>query len=194
MLPAQLALVRIYDSHFYRDGGSFRHVGPHVRGRWDHHLPDPDTGAPVPNGERGVLYVTLTLRCAAAEVFGDDRRISPSSTQRLAVLEVDRPLDLVDTRGLAAVQLGVAAGALRTRDRDLTQRVARQLYAETDADGLLYEGWQTGETCVCLWERVANRVDVLDDRGLIDDPFVALDLAVIADELHYDRPDIASQR
>lgn len=193
-LPAHLPLLRIYDSHFYRDGASFRHVGPHVRGRWDHHLPDPDTGAPIPNGERGVLYVTITLRCAVAEVFGDDRRVSPSSTQRLAVLEVDRPLDLVDTRGLAAVPLGVAAGALRARDRDLTQRVARQLYAETDADGLLYEGWQTGETCVCLWERVADRVEVLDDRGLIDDPFVALDLAVIADELLYDWPGITSQR
>jgi hypothetical protein len=193
-LPARLPLLRIYDSHFYRDGASFRHLGPHVRGRWDHHLPDPDTGAPVPNGERGVLYVTLTLRCAVAEVYGDDRRVSPSSTQRLAVLEVDRPLDLVDTRGLAAVPLGVAAGALRARDRDLTQRIARQLYAQTDADGLLYEGWQTGETCVCLWERVAERVEVLDDRGLIDDPFVALDLAVLADELLYDWPGISSQQ
>ena len=129
-----------------------------------------------------------------AEVFGDDRRVSPSSTQRLAVLEVDRPLDLVDTRGLAAVPLGVAAGALRARDRDLTQRIARQLHAETDADGLLYEGWQTGETCVCLWERVAGRVEVADDRGLIDDPVIALDLAVIADELLYDWPGISAGR
>lgn len=194
LLPAQLPLVRIYDAHFYRDGASFRHLGPHVRGRWDHHLADPATGAPTPNGDRGVLYATLSLRCAVAEVFGDDRRVSPSASQRLAVLSVDRPLDLVDTRGLAAVPLGVAAGALRARDRDLTQRIARQLYAETDADGLLYEGWQTGETCVCLWERVADRVEVLDDRGLIDDPVVALDLAVIADELLYDWPGVWSER
>ncbi|MGH8888283.1 MAG: RES domain-containing protein, partial [Acidothermaceae bacterium] len=178
----------IYDAHFYRDGASFRFLGPHIRGRWDHHLPDPLTGAPVANSERGVLYATLTLRCAVAEVFGDDRRVSPSSTQRLAVLEAAQSLDLVDTRGLAAVPLGVPAGALRARDRALTQRIARELYAETDADGLLYEGWQTGETCVCLWERVEPDVEVLDDRGLIDDPDVALDLAVIADELLYDRP------
>lgn len=190
VLPAGTPLVRIYDAHFYRDGASFRHLGPHIRGRWDHHLADPETGAPVPNGDRGVLYATLTLRCAVAEVFGDDRRVSPSATQRLAVLAVTRRIELVDTCGLAAVPLGVPAGALRARDRGLTQRVARELYESTDADGLLYEGWQTGEGCVCLWERVEDAVDVLDDRGLIDDPEVALDLAVIADELGYDRPTV----
>ena len=188
LLAAGTPLVRIYDAHFYRDGASFRYLGPHLRGRWDHQLADPATGAPVPNGERGVLYATLSLRCAVAEVFGDDRRVSPSATQRLAVLAVDRPLELIDTCGLAAVPLGVPAGALRARDRALTQRIARELYESTDADGLLYEGWQTGEACVCLWERVESAVEVLDDRGLLDDPEVALDLAVIADELGYDRP------
>jgi hypothetical protein len=188
LLAAGTPLVRIYDVHFYRDGASFRYLGPHLRGRWDHQLADPATGAPVPNGERGVLYATLSLRCAVAEVFGDDRRVSPSATQRLAVLAVDRPLELIDTCGLAAVPLGVPAGALRARDRALTQRIARELYESTDADGLLYEGWQTGEACVCLWERVESAVEVLDDRGLLDDPEVALDLAVIADELGYDRP------
>lgn len=188
VLAAGTPLVRIYDAHFYRDGASFRYLGPHLRGRWDHHLADPDTGAPVPNGDRGVLYATLSLRCAVAEVFGDDRRVSPSATQRLAVLAVERPIELIDTCGLAAVPLGVPAGALRARDRALTQRVARELYEGTDADGLLYEGWQTGEPCVCLWERVEAAVEVLDDRGLSDDPEVALDLAVIADELGYDRP------
>jgi hypothetical protein len=187
-LPPHTALVRIYDSHFYRDGASFRHLGPHVRGRFDHHLADPATGAPVPNGDRGVLYATLSLRCAVAEVFGDDRRVSPSSTQRLAILDLDRPLDLVDTRGPAAIPLGVASGALRARDRALTQRISREVYDGTDADGLLYEGWQTGEDCVCLWERAEPDVQLLDDRGLLDDPDVAIDLAVIADELGYDRP------
>jgi hypothetical protein len=142
----------------------------------------------VPNGVRGVLYATLSLRCAVAEVFGDDRRVSPSPTQRLAILEVRRPLRLIDTCGLAAVPLGVPAGALRARDRALTQRIARELYDSTDADGLSYEGWQTGEPCVCLWERVEPDVEVVDDRGLIDDPAVSLELAVLADELLFDRP------
>jgi hypothetical protein len=181
-------LVRIYDAYFYRDGASFRFVGPHLRGRFDHHLPDPETGAPVPNQDRGVLYATSSLQCAVAEAFGDDRRVSPSSTQRLAVLAVRRPLDLIDTRGRAAIPLGVPAGALRARDRDLTQRIARELYASTDADGLIYEGWQTGDRCFCLWERVEPAVAVLDDRGLLDDPDVATELAVLADELGYDRP------
>jgi hypothetical protein len=188
VIAAGTPIVRIYDAHFYRDGSGFRFLGPHLRGRWDHQLADPATGAPVPNGARGVLYATLTLRCAVAEVFGDDRRVSPSPTQRLAVLEAHRDLDLADTRGLATVPLGVAAGALRTRDRNLTQAIARELYETTDADGVVYEGWQTGETCLCLWERAEPAVELLDDRGLVDDPLVSLDLAVIADELLFDRP------
>ncbi len=187
-LPGGTPLIRIYDSHFYRDGASLRYLGPHPRGRWDHHLPDADTGAPVANSSRGVLYATTTVRCAVAEVFGDDRRVSPSPTQRLAVVAAVRPLRLADTRGLAAVPLGVPAGALRTRDRELTQRIARDLYELTDADGLVYEGWQTGETCLCLWERAEPDLELLDDRGLIDDPDVSLELAVLADELLFDRP------
>jgi hypothetical protein len=176
-------LVRIYDSHFYPDGVAFRFFGPHQRGRWDHH----PAGEPSRHPERGVLYATLSLRCAVAEVFGDDRRVSPSPTQRLAVISSNRALQLVDTTGAAAIELGVPAGALRARDRDLTQRVARDLYDMTDADGLLYEGWQTGERCVCLWERAIPALELCDDRSLYD-PLVALDLAVIADELYYDCP------
>ncbi len=184
-LPAGSPLLRIYDSVLYPDGAGFRHVGPHLRGRWDHH----PAGPPGRHPHHGVLYATTTLRCAVAEVYGDDRRLSPSPTQRLAVLAADRPLPLADTCGLAAVELGVPAGALRARDRTLTQRVSRALYAETEAVGIRYEGWQTGEPCVCLWERAAAVVDLLDDRAL-DDPVVALDLAVLADELHLDRPGI----
>lgn len=182
-LPAGTPLVRIYDSHFYPDGVAFRFFGPHQRGRFDHHPARP----PGRHPDRGVLYATLSLRCAVAEVFGDDRRVSPSPTQRVAVIAPARSLRLVDTTGLAAIELGVPAGALRARDRDLTQRIAREMYEETDADGLLYEGWQTGERCLCLWERAIPALELCDDRSL-HDPIVALDLAVIADELHYDCP------
>ncbi len=184
-LPAGTALARIYDGAFYPDGASFRYFGPHLRGRWDTH----PAGPPRRHDRHGVLYATTTLRCAVAEVFGDDRRLSPSPPQRLAVLALTGPLMLADTRGLAAVRLGHPAGALRARDRALTQSVARALHAGTRADGVLYEGWQTGEDSVCLWERSRPAISLLDDRSL-HDPAVAVELAVLADELCFDRPGI----
>lgn len=179
-IPAGTTYVRIYDRRFYADGAGFRYFGPHQHGRWDHH----PAGPPVRHLHHGVLYLAADLTCAVAETYGDARLVAPTPCQRLAVVETTRPVLLADTRGLAAVQLGVPAGALRTRDRPLTQGIARALYAATSAEGIDYEGWFTGQTCVALWERARDAVELVDDRAL-DDPAVAADLLVIADELHY---------
>ena len=178
--PPGATFVRIYDSRYYGDGAAFRFFGPHQHGRFDHH----PAGPAVRHLHHGVLYLAADLPCAVAETYGDARLVAPTPTQRLAVVALTRVVRLADTRGRAAVELGVPAGALRTRDRPLTQRVARDLYAETSADGILYEGWFTGGTCVALWERARYAVDLVDDRALTD-PAVAADLLVIADELHY---------
>jgi RES domain len=177
--------VRLYDSRYYGDGAGFRYFGPHPRGRWDHH----PAGPPVRHLHHGVLYLTTTLGCAVAETFGDAALVSPGPDQRLAVVALTRDVALADTRGLAAVELGVPAGALRARDRPLTQRIARELHASAAAEGVLYEGWFTGETCVALWERARDAVELVDDRSLAD-PAVAADLLVIADELHYAAGDL----
>ncbi|MFL6137612.1 MAG: RES domain-containing protein [Frankiaceae bacterium] len=183
--PAATVHVRLYDSRYYGDGSGFRYYGPHPRGRFDHH----PAGPPVRHLHHGVLYLTTTLACAVAETFGDAALVSPGPDQRLSVVALTRDVVLADTRGRAAVELGVPAGALRARDRALTQRVARELYAQTDAEGVLYEGWFTGETCVALWERARDAVELVDDRSLAD-PAVAADLLVIADELHYAAGDL----
>jgi hypothetical protein len=184
-VPARTTFVRLYDARYYADGLSFRHVGPHRAGRFDHHPPGPERRSPA----LGVLYATGTLRCAVAEVFGDDRLVAPLPSHRLAVLETTRRLQLADVSGRAAVELGHPAGALRARDRDLTQAVARELHATTRAAGIRYEGWFTGEPCVALWERAKPGLELVDDRGL-DDPAVAADLLVIAAELHYRAGDL----
>lgn len=179
-LPAGAVFARTYDRRHYADGVGFRFFGPHGRDRWDHH----PAGPPSRHVSHGVLYLTTSLRCAVAEVFGDARRVAPSPSQRLAVVGLTRPVVVADTRGLAAVELGVPTGALRTRDRALTQNIARRLHSQTAAAGVLYEGWHTGETCLCLTERAVDAVELVDDRDLAD-PAVAADVAVIADELHY---------
>jgi hypothetical protein len=183
--PAGTTYARIYDSRFYGDGAGFRYFGPHPRGRWDHH----PAGPPARHLHHGVLYLAGTLTAAVAETYGDARLVAPTPDQRLAIVALTRDVALADTRGRAAVELGVPAGALRSRDRGLTQRIARDLYASTGAEGICYEGWFTGEPCVALWERARDAVELVDDRAPAD-PAVAADLLVIADELHYAAGDI----
>jgi hypothetical protein len=180
-VPAGSRYARIYDRRYYREGIQLRAFGPQPRGRWDHF----PAGAPRPSPALGILYLAGSLVTATAEVFGDTRRVAPLPEQRLAAVVLDRPVLLADTRGRAAVELGVPAGALRSRDRALTQAVSRALHATTPAQGVLFESWHTGDTCVCLWERAADAVSLEDDRPLLD-PLVLADLTVAAVELYYE--------
>ncbi len=179
-VPAGTTFLRIYEHDWYADALGQRFYGPTSAGRFDHH----PAGEPRRAPRHGVGYVASTFRCAVAEKFGDVRRIGPARGQRVGLLEVTRPLLLADTRDLAAVELGVAAGALRTRDRALTQAVAGQLYADTPAHGVLYGGWHTGEDCAALWERARPGLRLLDDRSLVDLDLVP-ELRLLALELHY---------
>jgi hypothetical protein len=178
--PAGTRYLRVYLHDWYADALGQRHYGPSGQGRFDHHPEGPPRRAP----KHGVGYVTTSFRCAVAEVFGDLRRIAPQKSQRVGLIELTEPLVLADTRDLAAVELGVPAGALRTRDRALTQDVARRLYAETPAQGVLYSGWHTGEDCVALWERARPFLTLLDDRSLTDLDVIP-ELRLLATELHY---------
>ncbi|MCU1676606.1 MAG: hypothetical protein JWM93_1364 [Frankiales bacterium] len=184
-LPAGSLLLRIYDSRYYGDGTGFRYFGPHRAGRWDHHAP----GTPAHDAAHGVLYLTPSFTCAVAEAYGDARVVAPAPYHRLSIVQVTRTLLLADTTGRAAVELGVPAGALRARDRPLTQGIARDLYDGTAAEGVRYEGYFTGDPCVALWERSHDALELLDDRGF-DDPAVAADALVIAAELHYAAGDL----
>jgi hypothetical protein len=179
-VPAGTTWLRVYEHDWYADALGQRFYGPTPAGRFDHHPEGPPRKAP----RHGVGYVASSFRCAVAEVFGDLRVIAPALGQRVGLVGTAEPLLLADTRDLAAVELGVAAGALRTRDRGLTQAVARELHATTDAHGVLYAGWHTGEDCVALWERARPSLRLLDDRSLRDLDLVP-ELRLLARELHY---------
>lgn len=179
-VPAATTYLRVYLHDWYPDALAQRHYGPSPQGRFDHHPPGEPRRAP----QHGIGYVATTFRCAVAEVFGDLQRIAPHRSHRVGLVETSGLL-LADTRGLAAVELGVPAGALRTRDRVLTQDIARRLHAETEAHGIVYEGWHTGEDCVALWERARPTLALLDDRSLTDLD-VLPELRLLATELHYE--------
>jgi hypothetical protein len=179
-VPAGTTYLRVYEHDWYADALGQRFYGPTAAGRFDHHPEGPPRKAP----RHGIGYVTTSFRCAVAEVFGDLRVIAPAPDHRVGLVEVTAPLVLADTRDLAAVELGVPAGALRARDRALTQAVARALHATTPAHGVLYAGWHTGEDCVALWERARPSLRLLDDRSLRDLDLVP-ELRLLARELHY---------
>jgi hypothetical protein len=179
-VPAGTTFLRVYEQSWYPDALAQRFYGPSPAGRFDHQPAGPARRAP----RHGVGYVTSSFRCAVAEVFGDFQRIAPAGDHRVGLIEVVAPLLLADTRGLAAVELGVPAGALRTRDRTLTQDVARRLHEGNSAHGVLYEGWHTGEQCAALWERARPSLRLLDDRSLSDLDVVP-ELRLLARELHY---------
>jgi hypothetical protein len=183
--PAGTTYLRIYLHDWYPDALAQRHYGPSLAGRFDHHPEGPPLRAP----RHGIGYVASSFRCAVAEVFGDLSRIAPARSHRVGLIEVTHPLVLADTRALCAVELGVPAGALRCRDRSLTQRISRELYAQTPADGILYNGWHTGEDCVALWERARPRLQLLDDRSLTDVD-VLPELRLLASELHYSMAEV----
>jgi hypothetical protein len=185
--PAGTTFLRVYEHDWYADALGQRFYGPSPAGRFDHHPAGPPRRAP----RHGVGYVASTFRCAVAEVFGDLRTIAPAPGHRVGLLELTEPLLLADTRDLAAVELGVPAGALRTRDRALTQAVARELHATTGAAGILYAGWHTGEDCTALWERARPALRLLDDRSLRDLDVVP-ELRLLARELHYEVTELST--
>ena len=179
-VPAGTTWLRVYEHDWYADALGQRFYGPTPAGRFDHH----PAGKPRRAPGHGVGYVASTFRCAVAEVFGDTRLVAPARDHRVGLVGTSAPLQLADTRDLAAVPLGVPAGALRTRDRVLTQAVARKLYVAAPAHGVLYAGWHTGEDCVALWERARPHLTLLDDRSLSDLDLVP-ELRLLARELHY---------
>ena len=179
-VPVGTTWLRVYEHDWYADALGQRFYGPTAAGRFDHHPAGEPRRAPA----HGVGYVASTFRCAVAEVFGDTRLVSPAHDHRVGLVGTTDPLVLADTRDLAALPLGVPAGALRTRDRALTQWVARELHATTSAHGVLYAGWHTGEDCVALWERARPSLSLLDDRSLSDLDLVP-ELRLLAQELHY---------
>ncbi len=151
----------------------FRHYGPMLDARFDHHLPDA-AGEPFVQ-DRSILYCAAAADTCFAEVFQETRRIN--RTRRapwLAIFALRRDLALLDLSGAYPTRVG-ASMAINTGSRARARGWAKAFYAAHDAlQGIYYPSSMNGnEPAVALTDR-AERSGCLPEhpdlnRALADD-------------------------
>lgn len=178
VLPAGKQLVRPYNPRFLEPNG-FNHFGP--RSRFDHHR---EAEAPAVDMGRGIYYAAASLRDCVVEVFGDTGVIEAAG-RHVAVVEIQRPVLLLDLTGDGAWLAGSVAALTKHVDRLFTQAWARYFYECVSAygtlDGVRFENAHNAAPAYALFERVGPMRVVLD-LPLTDSKLTA-ELAAIALEL-----------
>ncbi len=113
------------------------------------------------------------------EVFGDSPGID--LTRYLAHVDVNADLRLLDLRGAAAWDAGVAPQLTATDFPHLSQAWSRYFYntvaAYGEIDGLIYLGALCGTDSVALYERAAPKIGCTPPAG------VPLDQQPLLDEI-----------
>ena len=185
VVPAGTALFRVYFQGGDHPGtwNGFRHFGPVVSGRFDHHLGRPHLQS------RGILYVAWHPRTCLAEVFQAKRRIDVLSRSPLLVgFEVVRPTPLLDLTGLWATRAG-ASTAISRGPRVCAQAWARRTYdAYPWLEGIFYgSSMDANSPCAALFERARDALPALprQHRALVD-PLLRPLLQRAALALNYD--------
>jgi RES domain len=128
------------------------------------------------------------LADCAVEVFGDTGTIEPSGYS-VALVEIRRPLRLLELRGAGAWDAGTVAAIAKEADRSLSQEWARFIYSEPGyglVDGISYGNAHNDKQAYALFERAGTMV-VIDScpladprlRGELDD--IALTLHMVID-------------
>lgn len=138
----------------------------------------------APAGEYGVLYAAGDAHCAFIETLGHnlDVRIIDLRDLRargLTLLEVSRPLRLVDLTGPGLARLG-ADGRLTTGDYTVAQRWALALWRHPDRpDGLVYRSrLDPSRLGAAIYDRTADALTAVRLGGPADPTHARL-LAVL---------------
>jgi hypothetical protein len=120
--------------------------------RFDHHPP------PLRHHEiESVWYSANNLRCAVAEAFGNSV-IDRGSNRRVAVVEIRRPVVLLDLLSVGMRRVGATQELATTTDHALAQEWARAFYTDPGyfkVQGLRWRGRQVGSPCILLTDRTA---------------------------------------
>lgn len=156
-LPAAKELWRIYFQ-----GGShptpwsaFRHYGPLLSARFDHHLAPPHFQA------RGMLYAATEIATCVAEVFQETRLIDTRDRLPwLAGFRLKRDLPLLDLSGVWPTRAG-ASMLISAGRRDSTRKWSQVIYeAYPEVAGLYYSSsMHANRPAVALYERAADALD-----------------------------------
>ncbi len=164
-LPAGIELRTIYfrDPPYGRSWNAFRHYGPLLSARFDHHEPPPRVQA------RGILYCGRTTPTCVAEVFQRKRTINRSHRAPcLAIFELTRAVTLLNLCADWPTRAG-ASQVINSGRRDRAREWSSAIYeAWPGLDGLLYRSsMHGGGRAVALFERAE---DALPSVPLMDRP------------------------
>ena len=129
---------------------AFRHAGPSVHARFDHHL-DERTG-------RSILYAADHPATCIAEVFQETRAIDPyaANVPRLAEFAFVADLRLLDVAGPWITRAG-GSMAINAGLREAARRWSRAIYeAFPDIHGLRYaSSMHANQPCYAFYDRAA---------------------------------------
>lgn len=133
---------------------TFRHAGPSVNARFDHHLDDRTSG-------RSILYAADQSVTCLAEVFQETRAIDPyaANMPRLAEFAFDADLRLLDVAGPWITRAG-GSMAINAGLRDAARRWSRAIYdAFADIHGLRYaSSMHANQPCYAFYDRAAPSI------------------------------------
>jgi hypothetical protein len=166
-LEAGTSLRRIFDpTRHGTQALTFRHYGP--INRFDHHRVS-DEGEWRSDPERGIYYAAFTLSGCLVEIFGDSGVIEIKD-QEVALVEVTRPLTLLDLRGSGAMRSGSVSALAKVADRLLSQAWSRYFYEQQEIygkiDGIRYYNAHNDEDAIALYERAQDALFCRDDQIL----------------------------
>lgn len=145
---------RIYDPTKYNATATgFRSYGP--VSRFDHHSSED----PREDLKRRIIYAGFTLSCCIAEYFGDGEIINVENV-KLAIIYLDKELNLLDLRGKAAMAAGTVTAISGITQRQIAQSWGKYFYEHIElygkVDGLLFSGAHNGENAIALYERAES--------------------------------------
>ena len=151
----------------------FRHYGPILNARFDHHVRDAN-GEPYAQ-DRSILYCAAAADPCFAEVFQETRRINRSRRAPwLAIFRLQRDIALLDLTGAYPTRVG-ASMAINSGNRARSREWAKNFYVAYDTlHGIYYPSSMNGnEPAVALTDRAEGSRCLPEhpdlNRALIDD-------------------------
>jgi len=142
-----------------------RSHGPLPKMRFDHHLPPIGVSS-----DRSVWYAGTSVLGAVCETFGDSGFLDKGSGQRICIVRLRLPLQVLNLAGTASRIFGLDQRIGTDRDYARCQEWARAFYGRYPMiRGIRWRGRQAGSICIVLNDRVdMNLLELAADYDLVD--------------------------
>lgn len=137
-----------------------RFYGPLPSQRFDHHAPPLCVSL-----DRSVWYAATSLVGAVAEAFGNLGVVDRACGRHVALVQIVRPLILMNLVGVSARRVGLTQEVGSSTDYAKTQEWARAFYDQCGTlMGIRWRGRQAGSICFVLHDRAT-----MSDLALVSD-------------------------